>query len=389
MSYTRYVIVGGGMTADAAARAIEASDPDGSVVLISEENDAPYNRPPLTKGLWQGKEEYTTSRHTDELHVALSLGTRATAIDTTARTVSDDHGRTHEYDRLLLATGGRPRRLPFGGDDVVYYRTLADYRRVRTLAEDGARFVVIGGGFIGSELAASLASNGREVSLVFPEDGVCARLFPADLSAFVTEYYRARGVGVHAGRTVTAIDAGSVMLDDGTTLTADAVVAGLGIEPVTDLAESIGLEVRDGIVVDDRGRVSGAEGVYAAGDVARFPIAALGGDARVEHEDHANAHGRTVGRNMAGADQPYDHLPFFYSDLFDLGYEAVGELTSQSRALAEWVEPFGKGVVAYVDDASRPRGFLLWNVWDRVDAARELIRAGAPVDSAALLGLMA
>jgi NADPH-dependent 2,4-dienoyl-CoA reductase/sulfur reductase-like enzyme len=377
------------MTADAAARAIEASDPDGSVVLISEENDAPYNRPPLTKGLWQGKEEYTTSRHTDELHVALSLGTRATAIDTTARTVSDDHGRTHEYDRLLLATGGRPRRLPFGGDDVVYYRTLADYRRVRTLAEDGARFVVIGGGFIGSELAASLASNGREVSLVFPEDGVCARLFPADLSAFVTEYYRARGVGVHAGRTVTAIDPGYVMLDDGTTLTADAVVAGLGIEPVTDLAESIGLEVRDGIVVDDRGRVSGAEGVYAAGDVARFPIAALGGDARVEHEDHANAHGRTVGRNMAGADQPYDHLPFFYSDLFDLGYEAVGELTSQSRALAEWVEPFGKGVVAYVDDASRPRGFLLWNVWDRVDAARELIRAGAPVDSAALLGLMA
>jgi NADPH-dependent 2,4-dienoyl-CoA reductase/sulfur reductase-like enzyme len=386
-SYTRYVIVGGGMTADAAARAIESSDPDGSVVLLSEEDEAPYNRPPLTKALWQGKEEYTTSRHTDELHVALSLGTRATAIDPVAGTVSDSHGRTHEYDRLLLATGGRPRRLPFG-DDVVYYRTLADYRRVRALADDGARFVVIGGGFIGSELAASLASNGREVSLVFPEDGVCARLFPPDLSAFVTEYYRARGVGVHAGRTVTAIDAGSVMLDDGTTLTADAVVAGLGIEPVTDLAESIGLEVRDGIVVDDRGRVSGAEGIYAAGDVARFPIAALGGDARVEHEDHANTHGRHVGRNMAGADQPYDHLPFFYSDLFDLGYEAVGELTSESRAVAEWLEPFGKGVVAYVDGAERPRGFLLWNVWDRVEAARELIRAGAPIDAAALRGLM-
>jgi NADPH-dependent 2,4-dienoyl-CoA reductase/sulfur reductase-like enzyme len=188
---------------------------------------------------------------------------------------------------------------------------------------------------------------------------------------------------------VTAIEPGAVTLDDGTTLAADAVVAGLGIEPVTDLAESIGLDVRDGIVVDDRGRVSGAAGVYAAGDVARFPIAALGGDTRVEHEDHALTHGRVVGRNMAGADTPYDHLPFFYSDLFDLGYEAVGELTSTSRAVAEWAEPFRTGVVAYLDAANRPRGFLLWNVWDRVDAARGLIRAGAPVGSAALRGLMA
>jgi NADPH-dependent 2,4-dienoyl-CoA reductase/sulfur reductase-like enzyme len=375
------------MTADAACRAILEFDHDADVVVVAEESDAPYDRPPLTKARWQGKEEWTTDRHTGEVASGLWLGSTVTAIDTAARTVSDSHGRTYDYDRLLLATGGRPRRLPFG-DDVVYYRTLADYRRVRALADDKARFVVIGGGFIGSELAASLASNGLEVSLVFPEDGVCARLFPADLSAFVTAYYRERGVDVHTGRSVAGIEPGAVTLDDGTTLAADAVVAGLGIEPATDLAEAIGLEVRDGIVVDDRGRVTGAEAVYAAGDVARFPIAALGGDTRVEHEDHANTHGRHVGRNMAGADQPYDHLPFFYSDLFDLGYEAVGELTSEHRAVAEWAEPFRTGVVAYVDGANKARGFLLWNVWDRVEAARGLIRAGAPVDAAALRDLM-
>jgi 3-phenylpropionate/trans-cinnamate dioxygenase ferredoxin reductase component len=389
VSSTGYVIVGGGMTADAACRAILESDHDADVVVVGEESDPPYNRPPLTKGLWHGKGEYTVDRHTREVASGLWLGSRVTAIDPVARVVSDDRGRTYDYDRLLLATGGRPRRLPFGGDDVVYYRTLADYRRVRALADGGARFVVIGGGFIGSELAASLASNGLEVSLVFPEAGVCARLFPADLAAFVTGYYRERGVDVHAGRSVTAIEPGTVTLDDGTTLAADAVVAGLGIEPATELAEAIGLEVRDGIVVDDRGRVSGADGIYAAGDVARFPYVVLGGDARVEHEDHANSHGRAVGRNMAGSDLPYDHLPFFYSDLFDLGYEAVGEVTSQHRAVAEWAEPFRTGVVAYVNDAVRPRGFLLWNVWDRVDAARDLLRAGAPVDAAALRGLMA
>jgi NADPH-dependent 2,4-dienoyl-CoA reductase/sulfur reductase-like enzyme len=118
--------------------------------------------------------------------------------------------------------------------------------------------------------------------------------------------------------------------------------------------------------------------VFAAGDVARFPVAALGGTRRVEHEDHANTHGRLVGANMAGADLPYDHLPFFYSDLFDLGYEAVGDVDSRLETVAEWIEPNRKGVVCYLAEG-RPRGFLLWDVWDKVDAARELIRADAPV----------
>jgi 3-phenylpropionate/trans-cinnamate dioxygenase ferredoxin reductase component len=383
----RYLIVGGGMTADAACKGIRGHDPDGSIVVVGAEPDPPYSRPPLTKGLWSGSDEASIWRGTDELGVELVLGRRVVALDLAARTATDDAGGTHEFDRLLLATGGRPRRLPFGGDDVVYFRTVADYRRTRALADRGARFVVIGGGFIGSELAAALASNGCEVAMAFPEDGIGGRLFPPELAAFVTDYYRSHGVEVHAGRTVTAIDGGSVALDDGTVLTADAVIAGLGIEPAVELAEAAGLEAGDGITVDDRGRVPGADDVFAAGDVARFPAAALGVSMRVEHEDHALTHGRTVGANMAGADTPYDHLPFFYSDLFDLGYEAVGEVTSSHATAEEWTEPNRTGVVAYLDEARRPRGFLLWNVWDRVDAARELIGAGEPLEPGALSAL--
>jgi 3-phenylpropionate/trans-cinnamate dioxygenase ferredoxin reductase component len=246
---------------------------------------------------------------------------------------------------------------------------------VRALSDDGARFLVVGGGFIGSEIAAALSMQGRDVTMVFPEAGVGARTLPPALSGFVTDYYRDRGVDVRA----------ESMFESGEGF--DAVVAGLGIVPRVDLAEAAGLPVDDGIVVDAHGRVDGRDDVFAAGDVARFPMAALGRSGRVEHEDHANSHGRLVGANAAGANERYEHLPFFYSDLFDLGYEAVGELDGRSATVEHWLEPNRKGIVAYVDDTARPRGFLLWNVWGKVEPAGELIRAGEPVDEEALRGL--
>ncbi len=241
---------------------------------------------------------------------------------------------------------------------------------------DGVRFVVIGGGFIGSEIAAALSWSGAAVTMVFPENGIGARLFPTELSEFVNGYYREKGVEVLPGEVVDTIEDGVVRLGSGRTLEADGIIAGLGIEPETELAEAAGLPVDDGIVVDDRGRVGGRDDVFAAGDVARFPAKALGKLIRVEHEDHANSHGRAVGANMAGADSPYDHLPFFYSDLFELGYEAVGEVDSRLDNIASWAEPNRKGVICYVDEGSRPRGFLLWDVWGKVDEARALIEAG-------------
>ena len=379
MAAYRYLIVGGGMTADSACRGIRDHDADGTVGLVGAEPHEPYVRPPLSKALWSGKEESSIFRGTPELGVEVHAGRRIVSLDLDARTATDDSGEVYAYEKLLLATGGVPRQLPAKGDDVIYFRTLDDYHRLRALAGDGVRVAVIGGGFIGSELAAALTTNGCAVTIVFPEPGIGARLFPAELSAFVSDYYREKGVTVVAEELVEEISGGSVTTKQGTVIDADAIVAGLGIVPATDLAEAAGLKVDDGVLVDEYGRAGGRDDVFAAGDVARFPVAALGGTRRVEHEDHANTHGRAVGANMAGAEQPYDHLPFFYSDLFELGYEAVGDVDSRLDTVEEWAEPNRKGVVAYVDGDGKARGFLLWDAWGKVDSARALIRAGTVV----------
>ena len=383
MQKTPYLIVGGGMTAGAACKGIRDHDSDGAITLVGAEPHSPYKRPPLTKGLWSGGDEAKIWLGTEDLGVDLRLGRGIVALDLDGRRATDDRGDEYEYEKLLLATGGTPRELGSTDADVVYFRTFDDYRKVRELADGGASFVVIGGGFIGSELAASLTSNGAKVTIVFPESALCARLLPPDLARFVTDYYREKGVEVLAEQRVESVEPGRVVTGAGV-LEADAIVAGLGILPRTELAESAGLAVDNGITVDEYGRAGGRDDVFAAGDVASFPAAALGRSLRVEHEDHANSHGRAVGANMADAGRPYDHLPFFYSDLFDLGYEAVGELDSRLATVERWQEPHRKGVVAYVDGERRPRGFLLWNTWDKVDAARELIRAAEPVDEESL-----
>jgi NADPH-dependent 2,4-dienoyl-CoA reductase/sulfur reductase-like enzyme len=210
-------------------------------------------------------------------------------------------------------------------------------------------------------------------------------VLPAGLSQFVTGYYRDKGVEVLTGETVAAVHGHAVELGSGRTLEGDAVVAGLGIIPSTELAEAAGLPVENGILVDEYGRVEGYDDVFAAGDVANFPSPVLGKRFRVEHEDHARSHGKAVGANMAGANEPYEHMPLFYSDMFDLGYEAVGEVDSRLTALEAWEEPNTKGVVTFVDEERRPRGVLLWNVWDKVDDARELIRTGSPLEEGVLL----
>ena len=384
MHSTRYLIVGGGMTGDAAAKGIREHDADGAITLVGSEPHPPYKRPPLTKGLWSGGDEEKIWRGTADAGVELRLGRRIVAVDLDAHSATDDQGEEYAWEKLLLATGGKPRELD-GAEGVVYYRTLDDYHRLRAQAVEGSRFVVIGGGFIGSELAASLTGVGAVVTMVVPEPGISARVLPAELSAFVTDYYREHGVEILTGESVTAVRGGTtVELGSGRTLEADGVVAGLGIVPDTELALAAGLPVDNGIVVDEYGATGDRPDVFAAGDVANFPMTALGGMFRVEHEDHANTHGRIVGANMAGAEMPYDHLPFFYSDMFDLGYEAVGEVDSRLATVQHWVEPNRKGVVAYTDEDGRPRGFLLWNTWAKVDAARELIRAGEPVDEATL-----
>jgi 3-phenylpropionate/trans-cinnamate dioxygenase ferredoxin reductase subunit len=392
-NYT-YLIVGGGMTADAAVGGIREVDPSGPIGLLSAESHPPYNRPPLSKGLWKGKPLEKIWRHTDERPgVTLHLGRTARHLDLQNKRVTDEQGSVYGYDKLLLATGGTPRRLPFGGEEIIYFRTLDDYQRLRDLTRLGRRFAVIGGGFIGSEVAAALAMNGKEVVMAFPEDWIGHRMFPPDLAAFLNAYYRQKGVEIIPGSLVSGLQARGGRLDlkiqsaqgqGEREIEVDGVVAGIGIQPNVELAQAAGLEVEDGIRVDASLRTSHPD-VYAAGDVANFANPALGRRLRVEHEDNANTMGRLAGQAMAGRAVSYDHLPFFYSDLFDLGYEAVGEVDSRLETVADWKEPHRKGVVYYLRDG-RVRGVLLWNVWEQVDAARKLIAEPGPIHPEHLKG---
>jgi NADPH-dependent 2,4-dienoyl-CoA reductase/sulfur reductase-like enzyme len=393
MPHYTYLIIGGGMTADAAIGGIREVDPGGSVGLIGADTHPPYNRPPLSKGLWKDKPLDSIWRKTDRQGVTLHLGRQATSLDTRSKRVSDDQGTVYTYDKLLLATGGTPRRLPSGNDEIIYFRTLDDYERLRGLTENCQRFAIVGGGFIGSEIAAALTMNGKNVVMVFPGMGIGSRIFPADLAEFLNGFYREKGVEVLPGERVTGMEVrhGKPVLKtrgDQTQherqIAADAVVAGIGIQPNVELAQAAGLKVDNGIHVD-RGLLTSIPDVYAAGDVANFHNPALATRLRVEHEDNANTMGKQAGQAMAGRAVSYDYLPSFYSDLFELGFEAVGEVDARLETVADWKEPYREGVVYYLRDG-RVRGVLLWNVWDQVDSARKLIAEVGPFRAEDLRG---
>jgi 3-phenylpropionate/trans-cinnamate dioxygenase ferredoxin reductase component len=388
MPHYQYVIIGGGMTAAAAVDGIREGDSTSTIGLISAELDAPYDRPPLSKALWKGTALDSIWRKTEDKGVTLHLGRVIKEIVPQQKRVLDDKGQGFTYHTLLLATGGRPRRLPFGDDQIMYFRTLSDYRRLRALTETGQRFAVIGGGFIGSEIAAALALNGKEVVMIFPDKDIGDRAFPRPLAQFVSTFYKQKGVEVLAEETIIAVEThgDQYVLKTSTDreVVVDGVVAGIGIEPNVDLAKAAGLEVDNGIIVDEFLRTSHPH-IYAAGDVAAFYSPALAKRIRVEHEDNANSMGRLAGRNMTGKSEPYHHLPSFYSDLFELGYEAVGEVDSRLETVADWKEPNEEGVIYYVQHG-RVRGVLLWNVWEQVEAARRLIAAPGPFIPKDLLG---
>jgi 3-phenylpropionate/trans-cinnamate dioxygenase ferredoxin reductase subunit len=398
-----YLIVGGGMTAAAAVKGIRQADERGSIGLVSREEDPPYQRPPLSKGLWKGKPLEKIWFDLEQYGVQMHLGADVTGLDPQAKRLTAGQGDSYTYGKLLLATGGKPRRLPFGNDDILYFRTLADYRRLHamtgseasprdrnvSLREKKQRFAVIGGGFIGAEIAAALCMAGQEVVMTFPEPGISALAFPPDLSEYINEYYRQKGIEIRPGELSVGLEkegAGFALLTKGgVRIQADAVVAGIGLQPNVELAQAAGLEVDNGILVDKYLR-SGTPDIYAAGDVANYYEPALDKRRRVEHEDNALSTGYQAGVNMASAQPaPYHHLPYFYSDLFELGYEAVGEIDSSLDTFADWQTPFEKGVVYYLQDG-RLRGILLWNVWGQVENARKLIAQPGTFDPAELKG---
>jgi 3-phenylpropionate/trans-cinnamate dioxygenase ferredoxin reductase subunit len=388
MKSYKFLIVGSGMTADAAVRGIRELDPNGSIGMIGSETDMPYSRPPLSKGMWKGRPFEKIWRGTDKLNVEFHLGRQVTELDPKSKRLRDDQGEEYGYDKLLLATGASPIRLPFGGDEIIYYRTLQDYQRLHALAERERRFLVIGAGFIGSEIAASLSAFGKQVTMIFRENSIGENIYPPELSHYLNDFYRKKGVELVPADEVASLEKTAnsfkVRTRGGHEFQVDGVVAGLGVRPNVELAKSAGIKIENGIVVDDHLRTS-APDIFAAGDVAMFPHATLGKMIRVEHEDNALRMGKQAGRNMAGADEPYTHTPFFYSDLFELGYEAVGKLSSKLEMVVDWQEPFQKGVVYYLE-GGRVRGVLLWNVWKKIKEATALMSEPGPFKAAELKG---
>lgn len=376
MERREFLIIGGGLAAHAAMQAIRETGETGSILLVSDEADPPYNRPPLSKGLWKGEPVDTIWRPMDASGAELRLNTRIVALDPNHKTATSAAGDVFGYDKLLLATGGSPRRLNGSDPSVIYFRRLSDFRQVRELASGGAEFAVIGGGFIGSELAASLAMNDCRVSLFLSGPYIGNRLFPRPLGNFLNLYFRKHSVDVQFSNRVRGVERkrNRLVVHGGTesgSVEVDAVIAGIGIDPNVALAKSAGLDVSDGIVVDELLRTS-APDVFAAGDVANFPCAALQQRIRIEHEDNAAVMGHTAGLNMTGLSEPYRHLPYFYSDLFDFGYEAVGEVDNRLEIVESWDTKFRKGTIFYLKH-NYVRGVLLWNTFGMVDAARELI----------------
>lgn len=334
----RIVIVGAGAAGHACAEQLRARGYRGQLVVIGGEPTVPIDRPNLSKDYLAGNapEEWMPLRPPEwfaERGIELQLGARVAAIDVAKRRVTVENGRTYDYDRLLLATGADPVRLPIDGADaahVHYLRTLADSRAIIARAQNGARAVVIGASFIGLEVAAALRARGVAVDIVSPEALPLERVMGRELGAFVKALHEEHGVRFHLGRKPAAIGETIVKLDDGSELAGDFVVIGVGVRPSTQLAEKAGLTLDKGVVVDERLQTS-APGVYAAGDVARWPDPRSGQRIRVEHWVVAERMGQTAARNMLGADEKFDMVPFFWSQHYDVGINYVGHAESFER----------------------------------------------------------
>jgi NADPH-dependent 2,4-dienoyl-CoA reductase/sulfur reductase-like enzyme len=325
------VIVGTGAAGSAAAEMLRRQGYAGPVTLLGEDPDLPYDRPNLSKDYLAGRasEDWIPLRSREfyqDKRIDVRTSTRVLAIDTKARTLALQGGEKLPFGALLLATGARPRRLPIPGaelDHVLTLRSLGDSRALIARAETARRVVVLGAGFIGLEVAASLRTRGLEVHVVAPDPRPLERIVGQALAEMIKTIHEEHGVRFHLGRKPVRIEADSVALDDGTALPADLVVMGVGVRPRLGLAEKAGLRLDKGVLVDATLRTS-AEGIWAAGDIARFPDPQSGRPIRVEHWVVAERQGQHVARAMLGAREPYRAVPFFWTQHYDVPINYVG-----------------------------------------------------------------
>jgi 3-phenylpropionate/trans-cinnamate dioxygenase ferredoxin reductase subunit len=393
-----YVIVGGGLAGASAIQGIRELDAVGKILMICAERHLPYDRPPLSKQLWFGKQKVEDiflhdQAFYDQHTATLLLGVKVAGLDPSEKTVTTTNGETYGYGKLLLATGSLARHLTIHGGDlegICYFRSLDDYLRTRNVAVAGKSAVVVGGGFIGSELAAALNSNKLNVTMIFPDATLCSRVFPDYLAQAMLRRFQERGINVLASDKPDSFskngDKFITHTENGKTIESDLVIVGVGVTPEMELAKSSGLQVSNGIVVNEYLETSNPA-IYAAGDNAFFPYQALGQHMRLEHWDNSLSQGKWAGRNMAGAHDPFTYQPYFFSDLFEFGYEATGEVDSRLETFADWQKKNDTGVIYYLRDG-KVKGVMMCNVWDKIEVARALIRKGESVTPEILRGMI-
>jgi 3-phenylpropionate/trans-cinnamate dioxygenase ferredoxin reductase subunit len=389
-----FVVAGAGLAGAKAVEQLRTDGFDGRIVLLGEEPHAPYERPDLSKGFLLGKtERQKLFVHGDDFYathdVDLRTDVAVTAIDRAARTVTIDGTDTIPYDALLLATGAAPRPLSIPGaelDGVRYLRTLDDAEALRRAIDTATAVAIIGGGWIGMEVAAAARSLGRNVTVVFPESEPLERVLGIEAGATYAELHRAHGVRLLPRAAVESFEGtGSVeavRLGDGGRIEADLVVVGIGVLPRTSLATNAGLAVSDGIEVDEYLRTSDPA-VYAAGDIAGAWHPVLRTRLRVEHWANALHQGPAAARSMLGLTEPFDRLPYFYSDQFERGMEYVGHAPSYDRVVFRGDPGSGEFCVYWLLDGCIAAAMNV-NVWDVVDVHKRLIAAGAAVDTTRL-----
>ncbi len=385
MKNQNLVIVGGGQAGRRAAEVLRERAPDARICIIGDESHLPYDRPSLSKDalLDEERERHAFIRdaaYYESQRIELRLGLKVTAIDRADRSLSLSDGSQLMYDRLLLATGSRVRKLH--GGPVHYLRTLDDARHLRVRLEQGARVVIVGGGFVGLEVAATAIGRGCAVTLIEPADRLLKRSMPPEVSEFMRQLHASRGVEFRLGVQVTDIQQaadGSVRVatSEGD-LSADAVVAGIGVIPNTELAEQAGLEVSDGIVVNDECRTSDPN-IFAAGEVTRHFVSSVGRHIRVESWQVAEKQPAVAAANMLGAAERYNEMPWLWSDQYDCNVQSLGTFDGTHTMVLRGAISAGAFSMIGLDEAGSVRAAVTVNSGKDM-AVFVRMAAGGPVD---------
>ena len=390
----RIVIVGAGLAGARAAEALRKDGYEGAITLLGDEPERPYIRPPLSKEYLRGESERDAAfvhpeSFYDEQRIDLRTATPVQSIDTASQSVVLDDGHRVSYDRLLIATGAAPRTLPVDGADlrgVLALRTIADADVLHAAANDAERIVVVGAGWIGSEVAASLRMLGKTVVLIAPDAVPLERVLGSEVGAVYGDLHVERGVAWRPGTTVKRVfgrdRVQGVETSAGERIPADIVVVGIGVQPRTELAVAAGLDVGDGIEVGATLETS-VPGIFAAGDVASAWHPFYERRLRTEHWANAKFQGATAGRAMLGETAPYDRIPYFYSDQYDLGMEYTGWASPADRLVVRGSLADRKFVAFWLADGRVVAGMNA-NIWDVAKPIEKLIRSRAVVDPHAL-----